>query len=235
MSQSLNNLAELYKSQARYAEAEPLMKRALAIKEKTLGADHPEVALCLNNLGELYRMEGRYAEAEPLLVRALESREKSLGATHPSVAQSLNSLGALFEGQGRYAEAEPYYARALTIRENTLGPDHPDLAQSLNNLAVLYHEEGDDARAVTASAQAAAIIAKHFAIGAAQRPRYRRRRSGAPAWCVLHQLQRHRGQCGHPGPGPPRRDCLRDVHRRATGSSIERRGAVSGGSAARFA
>ena len=39
----LNNPARLYKAQSRYAEAEPLHKRALAIVEKALGPDHPDV------------------------------------------------------------------------------------------------------------------------------------------------------------------------------------------------
>ena len=59
---------------------------ALAIKEKALGPDHPEVALALNNLAELYRDQGRYAEAEPLLKRALAIRKKVFGPDHPIVA-----------------------------------------------------------------------------------------------------------------------------------------------------
>ena len=47
---SLNNLAELYKTQGHYAKAEPLYKRALSIKEKALGPNHPNVATSLNNL-----------------------------------------------------------------------------------------------------------------------------------------------------------------------------------------
>ncbi len=52
---SLNNLADLYQKQGRYADAEPLYKRALAIREKALGPNHPDVASSLNNLAELYR------------------------------------------------------------------------------------------------------------------------------------------------------------------------------------
>ena len=43
MGQSLNNLAELYRAQGHYAEAEPLYKRSLAIWEKALGPEHPDV------------------------------------------------------------------------------------------------------------------------------------------------------------------------------------------------
>ncbi len=61
MATSLNNLALLYGSKGKYAEAEPLHKRALAIREKTLGPEHPDLGGSLNNLAELYRATGRYA------------------------------------------------------------------------------------------------------------------------------------------------------------------------------
>ena len=47
---SLNNLAALYASQGRYADAEPLLKRALAVRETVLGPSHPDVAASVNNL-----------------------------------------------------------------------------------------------------------------------------------------------------------------------------------------
>jgi Tetratricopeptide repeat len=63
---SLNNLALLYYGQGQYAKAEPLYQRSLAIAEKALGPEHPEVATSLNNLAALYRAQGQYAKAEPL-------------------------------------------------------------------------------------------------------------------------------------------------------------------------
>ena len=59
------------RNQGKYDEAEPLYQRALAIREKALGPDHPDVAESLNNLAELYSNQGKYAEAEPLYKRAL--------------------------------------------------------------------------------------------------------------------------------------------------------------------
>ena len=38
-------LAYVYQAQGRYAEAEPLHQRALAIREKVFGADHPDVGV----------------------------------------------------------------------------------------------------------------------------------------------------------------------------------------------
>jgi CHAT domain-containing protein/Tfp pilus assembly protein PilF len=134
-------VTQLY-NRGRYSEAIPLAQRALAIGEKALGPDHPDVAASLNNLAEFYRIQGRYAEAEPLFKRALTIKEKAFGPDHPDVALSLNSLAELYRAQGRFAEAEPLYQRSLTIFEKSLGPDHPHVAVLLNNLATLYDLQG---------------------------------------------------------------------------------------------
>lgn len=81
---NLNNLANLYKLQGRYSEAEPLYRRALSIYEQQLGSDHPDVALNLNNLATLYFTQRRYVEAEPLYVRAITIWVTRLGANHPN-------------------------------------------------------------------------------------------------------------------------------------------------------
>ena len=138
---ALNQQAiQLYK-EGRYAEATSIAKEALAIRERALGPDHPDVAVSLNNLAQLYRAEGRDPEAEPLLKRSLAIREKALAPDHPAVALSLNNLAALYRSQGRDAEAEPLYQRSLAIREKVLGPDSLDVALSLNNLALLYQDQ----------------------------------------------------------------------------------------------
>ena len=71
LTDSLNNLASLYYAQGKYAQAEPLLQRALAIREKALGPEHPDVARSVNNLAELYSAQGKYTQAEPYFQRAL--------------------------------------------------------------------------------------------------------------------------------------------------------------------
>ncbi|MEA5599318.1 tetratricopeptide repeat protein, partial [Rivularia sp. UHCC 0363] len=63
LANGLNNLAELYRAQGRYSEAEPLYLDALTIRRSQLGAEHPSTATSLNNLAGLYKSQGRYAEA----------------------------------------------------------------------------------------------------------------------------------------------------------------------------
>ncbi len=76
MATSFNNLALLYDAQGKYAEAEPLYKRSLAILLKALGPDHPNVATSLENYAALLRKLNRAAEAEPMEARAKAIRGK---------------------------------------------------------------------------------------------------------------------------------------------------------------
>jgi len=145
----LNNLAALLQSTNRAAEAESLMRRALAIDEASLGPEHPKVAIRLNNLAMLLKNTNRVAEAEPLLRRAITINEASLGLEHPSVATGLNNLAALLQSTNRAAEAEPLMRRALAIDESSFDPLHPSVAVSLNNLATLLHNSYGEAAART--------------------------------------------------------------------------------------
>jgi Tfp pilus assembly protein PilF len=89
----------------------------LAILEKALGPDHPDVANSLNNLAALYQKQGRNADAEPLYKQSVAILERSLGPDHPEIATNLNNLGALYKAQGRDADAELLYARSLMIQK----------------------------------------------------------------------------------------------------------------------
>jgi tetratricopeptide (TPR) repeat protein len=73
-------------------QAEPLLVRALDVREKALGPSHPDVAQSLNNLSVAYRQLGRAAEGEPLLKRAIAIKEQIFGPDHPEVAFHLIAL-----------------------------------------------------------------------------------------------------------------------------------------------
>ncbi len=76
MAASLNNLAALYEVQGNYAEAEPLYQRSLAIQEKALGPEHPDVATSLENYAALLRQTARIDKAERMEARAKAIRAK---------------------------------------------------------------------------------------------------------------------------------------------------------------
>jgi tetratricopeptide (TPR) repeat protein len=77
-------MAGLLQSQGKYEDALPLYQRALAIREKALGPDHPKTATSLNNMAELLRSQAKYEDALPLYQRALAIWEKAWGPTTPT-------------------------------------------------------------------------------------------------------------------------------------------------------
>ena len=65
------------RTQGRYAEAEPLYQRALAIIDKALGPEHLSVAKGLENYDAPLRETGRDTEAN-----GIEARSKAIRARH---------------------------------------------------------------------------------------------------------------------------------------------------------
>ena len=108
--------AELYRTERRFDEAEPLYDRALAIDEKTLGRDHPSLALGLNNLAALQFDKGAYVRAEELLKRALTIEEEALGETDPELITTLENYAAVLRELRRHDEADEIESRANTLR-----------------------------------------------------------------------------------------------------------------------
>jgi tetratricopeptide (TPR) repeat protein len=82
---------QLYQA-GRYSEAIPLAERALAIREKALGPEHPDVAASLNNLAVLYQDTGAYAQAVSFSTRAAEVREKNIAALLDTGSQQQKQL-----------------------------------------------------------------------------------------------------------------------------------------------
>ncbi|MSV28375.1 MAG: tetratricopeptide repeat protein [Bryobacterales bacterium] len=139
----LGSLGAFQLSQGAYAAAELPMRRALAARERVLGAEHPDTLGSVNNLALLLERKGDYGEAEPLCRRAREVIERVLGAEHPGTLRCANDLGFLLAKMGKYDEAEMLDRRVLEARERVLGTEHPDTIVSVNNLAGILYRKGE--------------------------------------------------------------------------------------------
>ncbi len=124
LAETLLVLGDLALRQGQPAKAEPLLRRALAVSEKSLGGEHPQVARAVASLAAVSRIQGKFAEAEPLYQWALAVREKVFGPEHPEVAESLEAYAVLLRQTQREAEAAPLEARARAIRAR-LGRERP--------------------------------------------------------------------------------------------------------------
>ena len=101
--------------------AEPLFRRALAIREANLGADHPEVATTANGLGiALAQLRTFRRERWPFTrARSPSARRCSEPRATRSRSRSIN-LGGVYVELGRFGEAEAAILRATAIWEKNL-------------------------------------------------------------------------------------------------------------------
>ncbi len=77
---SLNNLAESYRLQRQYPEAEACYQESLSIAEQTQGKDHPSVGAILQELAKLCSNQRKNDEAERYQTRATAIFEKAVAA-----------------------------------------------------------------------------------------------------------------------------------------------------------
>jgi tetratricopeptide (TPR) repeat protein len=92
---TLNNLAAAYQRKGELLEAERGFRRALAIKEKTLGPDHPAIAPTLNNLAVVRRQQGDYSEAEAIYRRCFALLKGWVDRNHPYLLATVRNYEAL--------------------------------------------------------------------------------------------------------------------------------------------
>ena len=146
LARSLNGLALLYVAQGRDTDAEPLYKRALAIR-KASGSSPREVAQSLHNLAGLYFSQGRYSEAEALYKQALDIHLQQPDGGQAEAVNEYISLADTYRFWQKYPLARQYYETALDILEDTVGTEHSSFVTTRNNLAALYEEQGQYDRA----------------------------------------------------------------------------------------
>lgn len=137
----MDTIGTVYMKLGLYEDSEPLLLRALELREELLENEDPQVAESFVSLSLLLEQQGKFGEAERMAQRGLEIRERVLEQDHPDIAESLHGLARIYHKQVKLKEAEPLYKRALEIREKVLGPNHPDVAQSLNSLGILYYAQ----------------------------------------------------------------------------------------------
>ena len=118
-------------------------QKALPIRLKQLGSEHPHVARSYNNIGSVHYKKREYDKALENYQKALAIQLKKLGPEHPNVARSYNNIGAVHHKKGEYDKALEHSQKALAIQLKQLGPEHPYVVQSYMNMAFVYKAKKD--------------------------------------------------------------------------------------------
>ncbi|MBK8241217.1 MAG: serine/threonine protein kinase [Deltaproteobacteria bacterium] len=133
---------------AQYDEGVAAHERALAIKRRVLGDEHPSIAVTLFNLANVEDERGDHERAWNRMLEALAMFERELGPMHPAVGNCANNLGSMANVRGDLSEAVGWYERALAIKEASAGPESLQLASSLGNLGNVELQRGRTERAL---------------------------------------------------------------------------------------
>jgi tetratricopeptide (TPR) repeat protein len=157
---SLNNVAQFYRAQKRFSEAEEFFNRALAIYVARYGDNNTSTATVINNLAGTYLSDRKFDAAEPLYRRGLAASEKLLGPDHYAVAISLDYLAQTSFFQSRHAEAESELKRGIAIAEKATGPDSQLVVRLLDHQISVVKAQGRNQEASAIKEHAEQIIAK---------------------------------------------------------------------------
>jgi len=137
----LTTLGEIYLNLGRLDEAEPLLRRALALAEEHFGSASLELAKGLDMLGQLLTDTENLEEAESALRRSEEIYRRSQ-QTKAQVSV-LSTLAVTLREQSRFDEAEKICHQALDILRRSGLERSPTHASVLNNLGFIAYDRMD--------------------------------------------------------------------------------------------
>ena len=115
---ALNNLAQTRRMRGRYAEAEPLYRRALEIWKGAGMAGTREYAWAAGNLAGFFYERGRYSGAEELFRRAIGVLERASGPQSSDVAVMQCGLAEVYQAMQRNTQAEAIYREWIPLVQN---------------------------------------------------------------------------------------------------------------------
>jgi serine/threonine protein kinase len=147
-------LATSYEALTDYTRARRNATRAVEVRERYLGPEHPATidalerqawSLCQSVWGG--GGDPSYARlAEPIFRRVLAVRLRALGPAHPQTLWTQVGLAITISNAGRHDEAEPKAAQSMQLAIDVLGREHDSTLFAMWTLGGIAERRGDLAR-----------------------------------------------------------------------------------------
>ncbi len=129
------NLANIYRFQKKYTNAEELYLKAIAVKEKKLGA-HPDLAHLKKGLAQLYMEMGKAADVEKLLLSAYDINKHKLGENNPATLATEQELANFYRFSNNISKSNELITKVVEKKKTIYGETHPNYVQALEDLAL---------------------------------------------------------------------------------------------------
>jgi eukaryotic-like serine/threonine-protein kinase len=136
----MNVMGTVYQSLGLSTKAEPLLRRALEIRQRILGPRNPDTLQSESDLAVVVLAESHFEQAEKLCRETMETRRQVLGPEHHDTVDSMVQLARILGFESRYVEAEKLNRDALEVARRKWPQDRLT-ATALSLLAdTLTHE-----------------------------------------------------------------------------------------------
>lgn len=156
VAEALVSLGLLRVDQAKFDDAERLIRQGLGVATRTLPPNDPGVIKATAALGRVLQERGAYAQAIPLLDEVVRMNEAA-HATATDIGASLSALADAHYYAGHYPVSDSLNTRVLAIYRQLYGDRHPSVAQILMNLGASNFDRGNYTQAEQLERQALAI------------------------------------------------------------------------------
>ena len=132
--------------QARFGDAERLIREGLTLARRYLPPDDPTVLKAQSSLGRVLEDSGAYDKAIAVL-EPLARRQPSLQEERYELAASLGTLASARQNTGNFKAAETLHRRALAMNRQLFGNSNPRLGFELGEFAATEATLGNYAEA----------------------------------------------------------------------------------------
>jgi tetratricopeptide (TPR) repeat protein len=116
---ALRSLGFAYRNDRRFAKAEPLLVRLVALVMVTPGESNAQTRIDLLNLADIYGALGKYSDAEREFARLLDIQRRVSGPEVLNTIVTSSCIGWVKLQQKRHVEAEQTLREAATILART--------------------------------------------------------------------------------------------------------------------
>jgi serine/threonine protein kinase/tetratricopeptide (TPR) repeat protein len=150
-------LGSLRDAEARYGDAERLIRQALDRDRRHLPANDPAVAKAMLALGGVLDNRGAYDQSIAILEQTVQLYSAP-GSERVELADSLYELANAHFYAGHYEKSEEINERALAMYKQIYGERHPRVAEILINLGAIQLDTGHYAAAEQYDRQALDMV-----------------------------------------------------------------------------
>jgi tetratricopeptide (TPR) repeat protein len=136
-------LGDTLGSVRKFAEAESILRYALALATRAWASDSAMVSDALNSLAAVLGVQGKHAEAEALLKQRQVQRTRLHGSDSAAQMSTASSRATSLVHQGKYSEALAILRKCLAFHKRVDGTEHRNTLNCASSVGDLLGRMGE--------------------------------------------------------------------------------------------